>query len=278
VVRDRSDSRFEPREGYILHLEAEYGDLVTGSDFGFVRVIGELRAYEELAPGLVLASRIRPGWAHSIREPADDLAPQLRGGLGLHPQKRFFAGGPNSVRGFAQHRLGPKILWVDAERLVADTADGGAGCALDEIHAGTCDPHPAAERAFDPRPIGGAGLLEGSLELRFPVTPERLRGAAFLDFGHIWTEDAKPTLANLAWTPGAGLRYISPIGPVRVDVGYNTSGGEWLDVITTGLERDEDGTLVPTAELLRLQRQYDWRPRGSVLDRLQLHISIGQAF
>lgn len=271
-ARDRSNSRFAPTRGYLLHLDAEYGSAATGSHFSFVRATGELTTYRELHRGLVLASRLRGGVAESLREPGGS-------GLGLHPQKRFFAGGPNSVRGFAQHRLGPKVLTIDAvEYLARDTEDGGAGCTPEAINAGACDPNPVPDGRFEVRPVGGGSLLEGSLEFRFPITVERLRGAAFLDFGQVWSEGMTPSMEELAWTPGLGVRYFTPVGPLRVDLGYNTRGTESVPVITTRVARDEERGLVNTAVLRHLDTPYHWSPRASVLDRLQLHISIGQAF
>jgi hypothetical protein len=95
-------------------------------------VLGEISAYHDPFSGVVIATRLRSGWARAVGEPGE--------GLGLHPQKRFFAGGPNSVRGFAQYRLGPKLLTVDAARVLTRPAEqGGAGCTAHEINAGDCD-------------------------------------------------------------------------------------------------------------------------------------------
>jgi outer membrane protein insertion porin family/translocation and assembly module TamA len=94
---------------------------------------------------------------------------------------RFFAGGPGSVRGFALNRLGP----------------------LD--NAGN--------------PIGGNSLIEGSIELRFPIFG-KLSGALFLDFGNVFDDAFTYRLGDLRYAGGPGLRYNTPIGPVRLDVGF----------------------------------------------------------
>src|SRR5690606_15305558 len=120
-------------------------------------------------------TRLRPGWARAVGAPGS--------GLGLHPQKRFFGGGSNSVRGFAQYRMGPKLLAIEDGRILADTIGFRPGCAPQEINVGTCDVRMLAARSpgqFDVRPVGGAVLLEGNVEARFPIWSDRVRGAAFL--------------------------------------------------------------------------------------------------
>lgn len=101
--------------------------------------------------------------------------------------KRFFSGGADSVRGYPYQRLGPLA------------ADGD--------------------------PIGGMELLEGSLEYRFPIT-KPLEGAIFSDFGNV-----APTLDSFSWqdtryTAGVGLRYLTLVGPLRFDVGYELNPPE----------------------------------------------------
>jgi len=91
------------------------------------------------------------------------------------------------------------------------------------------------------------------------------------------------TLANLvkgngAITPGFGVRYISPVGPIRVDMGFNPSRSEKLAVVSE-IEKNGKRIIIP----LETPRQYS--PTGSssggfrnVLNRLTLHLSIGQAW
>ena len=121
--------------GLPVGADLEHADGWTGSNYAYNRALGELSAYRGVAAASVLAGRLRAGWIgpgeFELLEEAGDVA---------HPQKRFFAGGSNSVRGFAQSRLGPKVLTVSAgQLLVPDTAGGTPACTVEEIQALTCD-------------------------------------------------------------------------------------------------------------------------------------------
>lgn len=109
--------------------------------------------------------------------------------------QRLFAGGSTSVRGYERRQLGPK------------------------------DDPAARGQTRDPEPIGGNALFETSLELRFPIRGN-FRGAAFVDAGNVWAETGDLELGDLRYTPGLGVRYVTPIGPIRLDAARRTSGAE----------------------------------------------------
>jgi outer membrane protein assembly complex protein YaeT len=94
---------------------------------------------------------------------------------------RFFAGGPGSVRGFPLNELGPV------------NKDGD--------------------------PIGGMSLLEGSAELRFPLFGD-FGAVLFVDAGNVFRSAFTYRLNELRYAVGPGLRYKTPVGPVRLDVGF----------------------------------------------------------
>jgi outer membrane protein assembly factor BamA len=100
-------------------------------------------------------------------------------------------------------------------------------------------------------------------------------GAVFVDGGYV-AQRQNPDLpkSKAAITPGFGFRYLSPVGPIRMDFGVNPGRVEKLPVVT---ETTVNGrkTLVTLAEM----RDFGVTAgRGGFLDRLQIHLSIGEAF
>ncbi len=294
LVRDRSNSLLNPTEGYQVRFNAEHASAITGSDFQYNRVFGGLTRYLSLGAGQVLAARVQGGWVG-----AGTFA-LLGGGTDIiHPQKRFYSGGANSVRGFSQNQLGPRVLTSDVAPLLSDVSDTqGPPCVPSQVMDLTCDANPLEDRSFGtPRPTGGRVLLEGGLEYRIPLGP-RAEGAVFADFGRVWAEEGSAAASGLEVAPGVGIRYLSPIGPIRVDLGYRFRGVEDLRVVTSQIrpfdpgrddpadriKRSVNGTdetldFVLLDELAVLGPSVAFGPdEGFSLSRLQLHLSIGQAF
>ena len=98
----------------------------------------------------------------------------------------FFSGGANSVRGYQLDYLGPR------------NASGN--------------------------PIGGEAVLEFGLEGRFPIPiHEKIGGVIFLDAGNVFPKVHHLSLGQLKYSPGVGLRYLSPIGPIGLDIAFPTN-------------------------------------------------------
>jgi len=75
-----------------------------------------------------------------------------------------------------------------------------------------------------------------------------------------------------AVTPGFGIRYASPVGPIRIDIGINPGRTEELGVVTSVIDPGFGPRIVPLA----IPRQYT--QGRTLLDRLRLHFSIGEAY
>ncbi len=103
--------------------------------------------------------------------------------------KRYFLGGASSIRGWGRFELSPL---------------SGFGF-----------------------PIGGHSMLEGSSEVRLPVWG-KLGAVAFLDYGNVWSQAWDFDLGDLRYAVGPGLRYNTPIGPARIDLGYQINPLEGL--------------------------------------------------
>ena len=159
---------------------------------------------------------------------------------------RFYAGGGNDVRGWGFQQIGDVALSATA----IDTTDSGRITA-----------------AVQPEEVGGLAKLASNLELRmpFPGLGRSWQTAAFLDAGYVYTDDLF-NLADLRYGTGLGVRYLTPIGYIRLDVGFklNPALRDLVSFEQLYLYRND---YIPESEL-------DKR----FLRRFRLHLSIGQVF
>ena len=307
LSRSRVNDALNPTVGYSFFVDYEYAAEWTHSDYQYKRLIGETSWYRELSTGLVVAARVRAGWLNP--GPFRGLESDDGDANVVHPQTRLYAGGSNSVRGFAQNRLGPVVLTVKPQTLIGEMGQLGPcdqGQVLMEIPDGPVPPvmcdaiDDLPDEAFAPRPTGGTRHLEGSFELRFPLVGPTVEGAAFVDVGNVWPEDLRIDLGTLEVTPGFGIRYFTPIGPIRIDIAYRFADPLGRQVYTlevkewTGEEGDpcnacltdpadpEGKRTIPWVMGERLRPvipDYLWGDHSSwSLRRFQFHLSIGQAF
>jgi outer membrane protein assembly factor BamA len=289
---DRSDQPLNPTTGYRANAQFEHASRLTVSDYAYNRAYGEGSVYRHLGgKKSVLAMHMRVGFVRPMTG--------LTGDAVLHPRKRFYAGGSQSVRGYGENQLGPRILTLAHGYLINAKDVNGNPCDASSDAIRFCDPatardstgdlKPVGDDKFTPRPLGGTSLLEGSVEYRFPLPLlENLQGAVFMDGAVLGERVLNPlegvnTLANLvrgtgAITPGFGVRYISPVGPIRIDLGFNPSRAEKLAVVTEIIQNGK-------REIIPLETPRLYSATGSstggirgLLNRLTLHLSIGQAY
>jgi outer membrane protein assembly factor BamA len=293
---DRTDQPLSPQRGYTARADLEHASRVTVSDYAYNRAYGEGSIYRRMGPrGAVLASHLRLGFVRPMTG--------LTGTSVLHPRSRFYAGGSQSVRGYGQNQLGPRILTIPHGYLINAKTASGAPCDASSEAIRFCDPNTVADSVrsdstkpfsrvgddkFTPRPLGGTSIVEASVEYRFPLPIiKNLGGAVFIDGAAVGERVFDPlggltTLRDLvrgtgAITPGFGIRYYSPVGPIRVDLGINPSRAEDLAVVTE-LTKNGKRQIVP----LEIPKTYSPTGTstgiGAVLNRLTLHLSIGQAY
>jgi translocation and assembly module TamA len=172
---------------------------------------------------------------------------------------RFYSGGGNSMRGFDSRRLSPMLL--------VPTTDSHGGFAATPL---------GLERA-ETIPIGGNGLFESSVEGRYRIT-DSLGVAAFLDMGFVSPGpfdfgDPGFIPRNTLMAVGIGARYLTPVGPIRVDVAH------LLDV-GPPLPRIGPANLVPVARpgCFGLFPSRNPNYAGSPEGQCTFHLSIGEAF
>lgn len=219
---DTRDDAIDPTRGAVVGLEGDLALRALGSEVGYAKAFSQAFLYRRL-PGtrLVAAGGLRVGLATGFTRQVvlvgEDGQPILDPGgntqivdvRDLPASERFYAGGDTTVRGFTLDRLGDD-----------DTIDA---------------------QGF---PTGGDAVFIANGELRFPVT-RTLGGVVFLDAGNVFSRVRQIDLGRIRAAAGFGVRYKSPIGPLRVDLGFKFA------------PRDVAG---------RPERGY------------ALHVSIGQAF
>ncbi len=210
------------RQGLIVQPFIEFSGLFGESTFSFQKASLDIRKYTEINRNLVLATRVQGGAIYYEKQ--DSLPSDVR----------FYAGGTNSVRGWGSQDLGPKRIIS-----ITDTTGTQQQTKLSYV------------------PIGGRVLFNFNVELRQDLNG-LLKGfgvAAFLDGGQVWSGLSSVNPSNVQFGIGGGIRYESPIGPIRIDLGYKVN---------------------PTSQDLNefpgVDKKTDWKNRWG------LHFSIGQAF
>ncbi len=279
---DDTDDPFQPTRGFRSRIDFEHASAATGSDFAYNRATITASSYYSVTRSMVAAGRIRLGTVRALS------GTNRRLGIGgdtselvIHPRKYFFAGGAQSVRGYGENQLGPRILTIDPARLTDTTLS--APCSMASLEDGTCNPNidGLGSGAFQPRPLGGSAVAEANLELRFPLLRSfRMTGAVFVDAAIVGTRRFTDLLGATAMvTPGFGVRVDTPAGPVRLDLGIRPRVVERLPVITQVTEADSTFRLVT----LNTSRRFDQADATGgflkqVFSRLTLHLAIGSAF
>ncbi|MDB4881618.1 MAG: surface antigen [Gemmatimonadetes bacterium] len=289
---DRTDQPLSPTRGYTARAELEHASRATVSDYSYNRAYADGAMYMRFGPRrAVLATHLRVGFVRPFAG--------LTGEAVLHPRKRFYAGGSQSVRGYGENQLGPRILTIPHGYLINAVTAAGTPCDANSDAIRLCDPNtvrdstgtspqPVGDDKFTPRPLGGTSIVEGSVEYRFPLPfMTNLGGAVFVDGAAVGERVFDPlggltTLRDLvrgtgAITPGFGIRYYSAVGPIRVDVGINPSRAEDLAVVTE-LVKNGKREIVPLDIPKRYSPTGTSTGIGALLNRLTLHLSIGQAY
>jgi outer membrane protein assembly complex protein YaeT len=247
-VRARVNSVLDPSAGSVTQVTLVYASRYVLSDtlYEFNRGELEVSKYYPLSRRSVLAWRIRGG----------TILPQRISLLGqsvkfVPPDQRFYAGGPNSVRGFARNGLGPTVYVSDS--IVVTGVD-------------------TAYRNVRASPTGGNTVFTANLELRVPspIFPDRVRLGLFVDVGQVWERgDTLTTVSGLRVTPGLGLRFVTPLGPVRLDAAYNGYAREPGPLYFLN---DTDKSLTATGQTIRPALP------GGFWRRVVVQFAVGQAF
>jgi outer membrane protein assembly complex protein YaeT len=224
IIQDRRDDPIDPRRGIYTTLDFGLAAGLFGSKTDYGRIIFRNATYHPITRSLVLARSIYFG----------DIS-RFGGEPDIPLAERFFSGGSTTDRGFPDNQAGPRDLLTGF-------------------------------------PIGGTALLMNTIELRFPLVGDNVGGVLFHDMGNVYSDLGDLSLRyhqdNLqdfnyaVQTLGLGVRYHTPIGPLRFDLAFSPNSPRFF-----GYQGTYDQLLFGTGRAVQ-QR----------IDRFQFHFSLGQAF
>ncbi len=169
--QDTTGAPLDPRHGHILDFRLEPSVSTGDATLGFLRTMADARIYDSYFDDdhLTLAARTRVGWVEPVSGSAEDIP----------PDRRFYAGGGGSVRGYAYNSI-----------------------------------YPEFRKAPGITP-GGQGALEVSAEARWRFD-NGFGAVAFVDGGNAF--DTWEDAADFRWGAGIGVRYQLGFAPLRVDI------------------------------------------------------------
>lgn len=178
---EKRDDPLDPHRGWNGLLQVQYASPLLSADAHFVKLFFQGSFNLDLGSLGTLATGLRTG----LLEPIGVALPDDSAVAGNVPiDERFFAGGRTTHRAFGQDLLG-----VDGETVISGN------------------------------PVGGNGLLLVNLDWRFPIAGE-FGGTLFVDGGNVWRDRRQLDPNELRWGAGFGVRYRSPVGPLRLEVGW----------------------------------------------------------
>ena len=228
-IQDRRDDPVDAKRGRYTTVDFGVASSVFASSANFLRLLTRNSSYYKIGKELVFARSLNFGI----------LAPYRSAGLTSQTDiplpERFFGGGAYSHRGFPENQAGPRDL----------------------------------KTGF---PIGGKALLVNNLELRFPLIGDNLGGVFFHDAGNVysdlkrinlkWRQDGSADFDYMVHSFGFGVRYRTPIGPVRIDLALTPNSPRF-----NGFEGSREDLLFGRGRAAQLR-----------VNQFQFHISLGQAF
>jgi outer membrane protein insertion porin family len=246
LAQDRRDNPGDPHRG--IYNTADIG--VAGKFFGaqrsFGRVLLRNATYHPLTRSITLARQTQFGVISPFAAPAG-LSDQESVPL----PERFFGGGADSLRAFPYNQAGPRDVGTPV-------VPGGPA---------------SAPTGF---PLGGNALFFNNVEVRFPFIGENIQGVLFHDMGNVFS-----TLSNISFRAsqhnlqdfdytvhavGFGVRYRTPIGPIRGDLAYSINPPSFVGFKGTPLQLLQCS---PTAPCQGVQQN---------VSHFQFFFSIGQTF
>lgn len=253
-IQDHRDNPADAHRGFWNTVDAGVAGNFFGSDRNFMRVLGRNATYTSLGRNLVLARQTQFGVIVPFH-----LNEDIAHFEAIPLPERFYGGGGVSMRGFGNNQAGPRDI---------GTANELPG------------PQTTPPTGF---PIGGNALFFNNVELRFPLLGPNISGVFFEDMGNIYTtfssmsfryrQKSEQDLNYAVQSTGFGIRYKTPLGPVRVDLAYVLNPTHYQGFSTTESFQD-----LLACKPTDIGNKPGCTPGPQRLSRFQFFFSIGQAF
>jgi outer membrane protein assembly factor BamA len=214
VTIDHRDNPLHPHSGWYGSAALEWAKSLGGPDSPVGFLPGSDIPVHFLKPSIVLSGYVPAGRTSviALSARAGRVFPLSDDSQTIIP-RRFFLGGSATMRGFAEEELVPQDVRGDlsAEARHCATSPSGVGCT-----------ERGARIVDGERPVseGGEAFVLAKAELRVPLRGS-VEGGLFFDVGNVWLDPRKYRLVDLRPNAGAGLRFVTPIGPAAIDVGFN---------------------------------------------------------
>jgi outer membrane protein insertion porin family len=199
---DRRDNALDPHRGGTSLVQLQYSFPFVGSDADFLKLsLQQTETFDLGRPGVIAVS-LRVGGIEAFRVlPGKD--PDLPDDLpssDVFIDERFFAGGETTHRAYGRDEL--TLL--------------------------------GQSRIFSPETgsyqvVGGNGLLLFNADYRFPLYKLPVDGVVFFDTGNVWADWRRIDLRQTKSGAGVGVRYVSPIGPLRLEIAWKLDRDRQLD-------------------------------------------------
>lgn len=253
LAQDRRDNSADPHHGIYNTADVGVSGKFFGSQRSFARVLLRNATYYKLTRNVVLARQTQFGIIRPFSPPSG-LSEQQS----IPLPERFFGGGADSLRAFPYNEAGPRDIG-------APVVAGGPS---------------SAPTGF---PLGGNALFFNNVELRFPLIGENIQGVLFHDMGNVYS-----SVSNISFrfhqknlqdfdyavhAAGFGIRYRTPIGPIRGDLAYSINPPSFIGFNGTPVQLLQCNPNLPASALPSF-----CQPVRQSVSHFQFFFSIGQTF
>lgn len=230
LLVERRDDPVDPTSGWSSSLQTEFALAALEAEAQFSKLFGQQTGYLGVGRLGVIAGSLRLGAIEPGSEKVLGEIPDLPADSDELPSEsipiseRFFAGGRATHRAYERDLLG-----IVGETLLRCPSEGRI--FVDPVigpRPATCsDPLDADDRGRLV-PVGGNGLLLLNLDYRFPIVGA-FGGTVFVDAGNVWADWRSIDLSQIKTGAGVGVRYRTPIGPLRLEIGWKLDREEGED-------------------------------------------------